>query len=88
VNAPRWLVIRDRVSSVVEYWVLDPGTDLREALNAKGAVLASDGWKIGDTPHNCSFFFCDRDNERWCVSVECFEPGHVPVSHGSHFGKS
>jgi hypothetical protein len=87
VNAPRWLVVRDRVSRVLEYSPLAPRADLRAALKAKGVALAAEGWKIGDTPRNCSFFFCERDNDRWYVSVDHFEPGHVPVSHGSPLGK-
>jgi hypothetical protein len=87
VNAPRWLVIRDRLSRVLEHWPLGPGADLRGALKAKEAALIAEGWKIGDTPRNCSFFFCERDNERWCVSVDHYEPDHVAVGHGSHLGK-
>jgi hypothetical protein len=81
------IVIRDRLSRVLEYWPRESRADLRAALKAKGAALAADGWKIGDTPRNCSFFFCERDNERGCVSVDHLEPGHLPVGHGTHLGK-
>jgi hypothetical protein len=49
VNAPRWLVFRDRLSRVLEYRPLGPGADLRAALKAKGTVQAAEGWKIGNT---------------------------------------
>jgi hypothetical protein len=87
VNVPRWLVVRDRVSRVLEYVPLAPGVDLHGALDAKGAALAAEGWRVRDIPRNCSFFFCECENDRWYVSVEHFEPGHIPVSHGSHIGK-
>jgi hypothetical protein len=87
VDAPRWLVLRDRCSRVIEYRALAPRTDLRAALRAQGAALAADGWQIGDTPRNCAFFFCERGNDRWYISIEHFEPGQVPVSHGSQPAK-
>jgi hypothetical protein len=82
VDAPCWLVIRDRVSRVVEHRALAPRADLRAALKAQGEVLAAAGWTIGDIPRNCSFFFADRGNDRVCVSIDCYEPGHVPASYG------
>jgi hypothetical protein len=67
-------VVRNRCSQVVEFTALPPGADLRAVLKGNGAALAAEGWQIGDTPRNCGFFFCDRDNDRWCVSVEHYEP--------------
>jgi hypothetical protein len=37
--------------------------------------LQASGWVVDDIPCNCAFFFCDRQNERVCVSIECYEPG-------------
>jgi len=37
----------------------------------------TDGWIVESIPKGCGFFFCNRDNERVCVSIECFEPGAV-----------
>jgi hypothetical protein len=85
-DAPRWLVVRDRCSHVIEFQQLPPRADLRAAMNVKRAALVAEGWQVGDIPRNCSFCFCDRGSDRWCVSVEHFEPGKLPVSHGSHFG--
>jgi hypothetical protein len=37
---------------------------------------------VGDVPRNCSFCFAERGNDRVCISVECFEPGHTRLGHG------
>jgi hypothetical protein len=87
VDAPGWLVVRDRVSRVLGYQALAPRADLRAALQAKSAALAADGWQVDDIPVRCSFFFCERESERWCVSIDCYEPGTVPVSHGGYPSK-
>jgi hypothetical protein len=71
---PRWLVVRDRVSRALEFRELPGGADLRAAMAAKQVELVAKGWRAGSIPTKCSFFFADRDNERVCVSVECFEP--------------
>ena len=75
VTEPRWLVIRDRFSQVVESQALGPQTDLRAVMQVEADRRRSDGWAVEDVPRNCAFFFCDRQNERVCVSIECYEPG-------------
>ena len=77
VKEPRWLVIRDRFSQVVESQALGPQTDLRSVMQAERERLQASGWVVDDIPRNCAFFFCDRQNERVCVSIECYEPGPV-----------
>jgi hypothetical protein len=37
---------------------------------------------VGEVPPYCSFYFAERDEERVCVSIECFEPGTAPLGHG------
>jgi hypothetical protein len=71
---PRWLVVRDRLSRPIEHWELGAGADLRAAMAAKHAELAAAGWRVDSIPKKCGFFFADRDNDRVCVAVECFEP--------------
>ena len=71
---PRWLVVRDRASRVLEYRELSAGSDLRAAMAAKQTELAAAGWRVDSIPKNCSFFFADRDNDRVCVAIDCFEP--------------
>jgi hypothetical protein len=70
----RWLVVRDRLSRPLEYRALPGGSDLRAAMAAKQAALAAVGWRVDSIPKNCGFFFADRDNDRVCVAIECFEP--------------
>ena len=75
VTEPRWLVVRDRFSQVVEFQALGPQTDLRAVMQAEADRRRSDGWAVEEVPRNCAFFFCDLQNERVCVSIECYEPG-------------
>jgi hypothetical protein len=75
VQEPRWLVVRDRFSRVIESQALGPQTDLRAAMQATGDRRRSEGWAVEEVPRNCAFFFCDRQNDRVCVSIECYEPG-------------
>ena len=75
VDAYRWLVIRDRYSMVMECQRLRPLADLRAALRAERERRVREGWTAGEIPRNCSFFFCDRQEERVCIAIECFEPG-------------
>jgi hypothetical protein len=69
----------------VTYRQLPPGTDLRAALAAERQRLISDGWRADDIKRY-GFCFCEKEDERWCVSIEHFEPGHLPPSHGSFHG--
>jgi hypothetical protein len=85
VGEPRWLVIRDRASRPVRYLQLQSGTDLKATLAAERQRLIGEGWRA-DPLTRYSFVFCERDAERWCISIECFEPGHGPVGHGTHLG--
>jgi hypothetical protein len=70
----RWLVVRDRASRPLEYRELSAGSDLRAAMAAQRAELAAAGWLVDAIPKNCGFFFADRENDRVCVAIECFEP--------------
>ena len=71
---PRWRVVRDRLSRPIEYRELPAGADLRAAMAAKHAELAAAGWRVDSIPKNCGFFFADREDDRVCVAIECFEP--------------
>ena len=75
VKEPRWLVVRDRFSRVIESQALGPQTDFRAVMQAEGDRRRREGCALEEVPRNCAFFFCDRDNERVCVSIECYEPG-------------
>src|SRR4051812_48686913 len=75
VDELRWLVVRDRFSRVMESQTLGPQTDLRAVMQMQRDRRRSEGWSVEEVPRNCAFFFCDRQNERVCVSIECYEPG-------------
>jgi hypothetical protein len=77
----RWLVVRDRQSRPLEYRQLEPRTDLRAAMLAKRAGWVALGWRAGELKANRGFLFCERDNERICISVECYEPGNAPYGY-------
>ena len=66
--------MRDRLSRALEYRPLSAGPDLRAAVAAKHAELAAAGWRVEFIPKNRGFFSADRDNDRACVAMECFEP--------------
>jgi len=83
VDEPRWLVIRDRFSRVIESRTLPPNADLRAAMERERERLRRSGWVVEDIPRYCAFFFCDRQNERVCVSVECYEPGPAGAPRSS-----
>ena len=78
-DEPRWLVVRDRVSRPLEFVALAAGANLRAALAAKQAKLTATGWRVDVIARKCAFFFADHDNERVCVSIECFEPAPTRV---------
>ena len=68
--------MRDRLSRALEYRPLSAGPDLR-------AAVAAAGWRVEFIPKTCGFFFADRDNDRACVAMECFEPvSNSPWSAG------
>jgi hypothetical protein len=79
----RWLVVRDRLSRSLEYRELPAGTNLRAAMAAKQTELAAAGWRVDSIPTKCGFFFADRDNDRVCVAVECFEPASRMKGRGA-----
>jgi hypothetical protein len=48
--------------------------------------LVDEGWNSEELSRY-SFVYCQRENERVCVSIECFEPGTAPIGHGSMIGR-
>src|ERR1700681_2857703 len=82
----RWLVVRDVCSRPLRHSVLPPNSDLRAALAAEQKRLVDEGWNSEELTRY-SFVYCQRGNERVCVSIECFEPGTAPIGHGSMIGR-
>jgi hypothetical protein len=85
VSEPRWLVVRERASRPVSYRALPSGADLKATLEAERQCLMDEGWRA-EPMTRYSFVYCERDDERRCISIECYEPGHAPVGHGAHLG--
>jgi hypothetical protein len=57
VKEPRWLVVRDRFSRVIESLARVRRRDLRAAMQATRDRRRSEGWAVEDVPRNCSFVF-------------------------------
>lgn len=74
VNAPTWLVVRDRTGFVTESTELAPRTDLRAMLKAARNARIATGWAADDIGASCSFFFAARGDMRVLVGVERMPP--------------
>src|SRR5690349_1560440 len=76
-SEPRWLVVRDRLSRVLESHELAPSTDLRAVLaEAREARIAA-GWECEEIGDRLAFFFCARDGERHMIVIEAQQPPPV-----------
>jgi hypothetical protein len=69
------------MSRPVRYTELPPGADLRAATVAERERMMADGWVV-DEIRRYSFVFATRENDRWCITIECYEPGTAPIGHG------
>jgi hypothetical protein len=74
VDAPTWLVVRDKVNAVIESTELVPGTDLRAVLTRAREARIADGWLADDIGPACGFFFASRNGNRVRVAVEGAAP--------------
>lgn len=79
VNEPRWLVVRDQMSLPVACDQLEPLTDLRAALEQERERRLRKDWTVEDIGLAGAFFFCSRDAERCCVTIESYAPGPAPM---------
>lgn len=86
VAATRWLVVRDVCSRPLRHSVLPPNANLKAALAGERQRLIDEGW-TADALTRYSFVYCQREIERVCVSIECFEPGTAPIGHSSMIGR-
>jgi hypothetical protein len=71
-----WLVIRNRLSEPLAALRLEPGAQLRVALETERARRLAAGWICDDIGRACSFFFCQRGDARELVAIETREPSH------------
>jgi hypothetical protein len=79
-SQPTWLVVRDRLSQVVESTPLEPLADLRAVLTAAREARIADGWECEDIGPCVAFFFCSRAGVREMVSIEMRPPPAVGKS--------
>jgi hypothetical protein len=59
---------------------------LWQPVSAAVERLVGEGW-TADALNRYSFVYCQREKERVCISIECFEPGTTPIGHGSMIGR-
>jgi hypothetical protein len=71
---PTWVVVRDRLSRVVEVAPLEPCADLKAALTAARCARIADGWDCEAIGRSAAFFFCTRAGVRHLVSIEARTP--------------
>ena len=62
VKEPRWRVVRDRFSRVIESQALGAQTDLRAVMQTQRDRPRRDGWAVEDVPRNCSFVFYELED--------------------------
>jgi hypothetical protein len=71
---PTWVVVRDRLSRVVQSAPLEPYADLKAALTAARSARIADGWNCEAIGRSAAFFFCTREGVRHLVSIEARTP--------------
>ena len=72
-----WLVVRNRLSQVVESTPLEPYADLRAVLTAAREARIAEGWVCEDIGSCVAFFFCTREGVRHLVNIEARTPQAV-----------
>jgi len=72
-----WLVVRDRLSQVVESTPLEPLVDLRAVLTAAREARIAEGWECEEIGSCVAFFFCTRGGVREMVIIERCPPPAV-----------
>jgi hypothetical protein len=87
VNATHWLVSRDICSRPLWHSVLSPNANLKVALATERQRLVNEGWTANELTRY-TFVYCQREHERVCISIECYEPGQAPLGHGSMIGRT
>jgi hypothetical protein len=79
---PRWYVVRDRLSRVLEARALPPGTDLKRVLGSAMLERIDAGWRLGEFGSRGGSFFCTRVTERCQIGIEAADPGR-PLGYGA-----
>ncbi len=79
-----WLTVSDMQGRVLDATVLEPGTDLYDALSRAMDRLAAEGWTIEDDGRYGSFF-CNRNGMRRFVHVRPTDPSVADLYGPSTF---
>lgn len=74
IDAPAWVVVRDRFNQVLKSERLEPQADLRSAFIAEQTRLVRDGWTDEDFSLDCSICYFHRAGERISVSISRNDP--------------
>lgn len=74
ITAEAWIVVRNRLSEVVESRHIEPCADLRAILVAARDERIAAGWVAEEIGDRLAFFFCCRAGERLLVSIELRKP--------------
>jgi hypothetical protein len=87
-HEPRWYVVRDARSALLEAQALAPGTDLKRVFVAAMLERIDAGWKLGEFSSRGGSVFFNRGVDRCMVGIEAADPGQ-PVGYGaSHLTES
>jgi hypothetical protein len=76
---PRWLVVRNMHSAILEQKALRPGDDLRGAFAKALAAHVDDGWQLETFSSNLACGFCRRGDQRRVITIEAENPTRPSV---------
>jgi hypothetical protein len=79
---PRWYVVRDAHSAVIDVRLLPAGTDLKRVFVAAMLERIDAGWQLGEFSSRGGSVFFTRGAERCMVAIEAADPGQ-PVGYGA-----
>ena len=79
---PRWYVVRDARSTLLEARPLPPSTDLKRVFIAAMLERIDAGWKLGEFSSRGGSVFFTRGSERCMLGIEAADPGQ-PVGYGA-----
>jgi hypothetical protein len=87
-DRPRWLVVKDMHSAVLDSALIPAGTDLHALMAATIAGRQTEGWNV-ECDGAYGFFFCHRGSVREFVNVAHVDPAKPVVGayppHASSF---
>jgi hypothetical protein len=85
---PRWYVVRDARSALLEARPLTPGTDLKRVLVAAMLERIDACWQLGEFSSRGGSVFFTRGAERCMVGIEAADPWRAVGYGASHLTES